>query len=255
MKTAWRIFSGIMAVWLLIWIFAEPETGNQSGSAQRSSFGLFPAAQSGDTPSFIVSEPVAPVLTTAVRNLPPPQIEPRLDREINPRMTLNLGNSDFNPPNGPDPLLAVQAAAPQPSDRDFDTLIFNFNGAGYTFLNPPDTVGDVGLNHYIQMINSTIVSIYDKNTAALIQSFDLTTLGGCATGSGDPVVLYDQAADRWLLSEFGSGNSLCVFISQTADPTGSYYSYQFSTPTFPDYPKYGVWSDAYYVSANEGPAV
>ena len=64
-------------------------------------------------------------------------------------------------------------------------------------------------------------------------------------------MLFDQLADRWFLSEFGSGSSLCVFISQTADPQGAYYSYQFTTPSFPDYPKYGVWPDAYYATANE----
>src|SRR5690606_18623091 len=106
-------------------------------------------------------------------------------------------------------------------------------------------------DHYVQMINATEVAVYDKDTAAMIDSFSLTSLGGCSTGGGDPIVLYDEEADRWLLSEFGPGNSLCVFISQTADPLGSYYSYQFNTPGFPDYPKYGVWTDAYYVSTNE----
>jgi len=108
------------------------------------------------------------------------------------------------------------------------------------------------------MINGggTGVSIYDKQTGALVQSFALTSLGGCSTGGGDPVVLFDHAADRWFLSEFGSGSSLCVFISTTPDPTGTYYSYQFSTPGFPDYPKYAVWPDAYYATTNEStPAI
>ena len=125
------------------------------------------------------------------------------------------------------------------------------DGEGYQFLNPPDTVGDIGTNHYIQMVNATVVSIYDKTDASLMQRFDLTVLGGCATGSGDPIVLFDPMADRWMLSEFGPGNSICVFISQTPDPQGAYYSYQFSTPGFPDYPKYGVWPDAYYMTTNE----
>ncbi|MCZ7671407.1 MAG: hypothetical protein M5U34_31870 [Chloroflexi bacterium] len=58
-------------------------------------------------------------------------------------------------------------------------------------------------------------------------------------------------ADRWFLSEFGPGNSLCILISTTPDPTGAYYTYQFNTPGFPDYPKYGVWPDAYYATTNE----
>ena len=71
-------------------------------------------------------------------------------------------------------------------------------------------------------------------------------------------MLYDQAANRWFLSEFADGgNHLCVYVSKTADPTGQYWAYDFTTPNFPDYPKYGVWPDAYYVTTNEdsGPAV
>ncbi len=257
MKKAWSILS-LLALVSLVGVFVIQPSGKDIDGVEgngRANTAANSQQQNPDSNGVQVGDPVIPTLTGPVSELPPVHTEPELDREINPRLSLNPNLVDFNPPNGPDPLLARQAEAAQPSDRAFDTPIFNFDGAGYQFLNPPDTVGDVGLNYYIQMINSTIVSIYDKDTAALIQSFDLTDLGGCATGSGDPIVLYDQAADRWMLSEFGSGNSLCVFISQTADPTGSYYSYQFTTPTFPDYPKYGVWPDAYYVAANEGPAV
>ncbi len=201
---------------------------------------------------FMVSDPVTPVLTLAGRDAPPPVVVPRLDREINPRMNTNAKiDPNFTVKGGPDPLLPLQAAAPAASPDAFGTPIFNFNGQGYTFVNPPDTVGDVGANHYVQMINATDVAVYNKTTGALIQAFALTSLGGCSTGSGDPIVLYDQLANRWFLSEFGSGNGLCVFISQTPDPLGAYYSYQFNMPSFPDYPKYGVWPDAYYATANE----
>ncbi|MBE2201812.1 MAG: hypothetical protein IAE79_24590, partial [Anaerolinea sp.] len=250
MKTTLRIVSAIIAMWLLIWVLATPEPAAQNESGLRAPAGFMAAAQD-DTPAFIASDPVYPVLTVAARDLPPSQPEPQLDREINPRFTLHPGDPNFDPPGGPDPLLGLQAAAPAASAEGFDTPIFNFNGQGYTFLNPPDTVGDVGKDHYIQMINATEVAIYNKITGALIQTFSLTSLGACSTGNGDPIVLYDQLADRWLLSEFGPGNSLCVFISQTPDPGGAYYSYQFSTPGFPDYPKYGVWPDAYYVTTNE----
>ncbi|MFZ0548488.1 MAG: hypothetical protein WAM60_23775 [Candidatus Promineifilaceae bacterium] len=198
------------------------------------------------------SDPVIPVVVGPVRDLPPYQLEPAEDREINPHQILSgQGDENYHFAGGPDPLLTLQESAPAPSDRSFDTPIFNFDGAGYQNLNPPDTNGAVGKDHYIQIVNATIVSIYNKNTGVLDQQFDLTTLGGCSTDSGDPIVLYDQLADRWLLSEFGTGNSVCVFISQTPDPTGSYFSYQFTTPSFPDYPKFGVWPDAYYMSSNE----
>ena len=73
---------------------------------------------------------------------------------------------------------------------------------------------------------------------------------------GDPIVLYDQLANRWLVTEFAppGQNTLCAYVSQTADPTDNlWYEYQFSTPNFPDYPKYAVSNDAYFVTTNEGP--
>lgn len=82
----------------------------------------------------------------------------------------------------------------------------------------------------------------------------------CTDPSGDPVVLYDQFADRWILSQFttaGPEYVNCVAISQTPDPTGAYYRYAFSTgANFPDYPKYGLWTDSYVITTREfGPTV
>ena len=255
MKYTRKLFGALailMVASLVFWLPADM-VSTSTLAGQRSAFSPLSAApQEPPIGQFVVGEPVTPVLTQAARDLPPPAVVPVLDREINPRLNFN---SNFNPnvdvKGGPDPLLPIQAAAPPAQPDAFGTPIFNFNGQGYTFVNPPDTVGDVGANHYVQMINATDVAVYNKTTGALIQSFALTSLGGCATGNGDPIVLYDQLANRWFLSEFGSGNALCVFISQTADPLGAYYSYSFTMPSFPDYPKYGVWPDAYYGTANE----
>ena len=139
---------------------------------------------------------------------------------------------------------AQEEAGPATPDA-FGTPILNFNGQGYTPVNPPDTVGDVGTNHYVQMINGSggsLVRIYNKTTGATIGnqfSLDnLATSGACTSGAGDPIVLYDQAANRWMLSEFAaSGNHLCVYVSKTADPGGQYWFYDFTTPNFPDYPQ------------------
>ncbi|MBX3059124.1 MAG: DUF11 domain-containing protein [Anaerolineae bacterium] len=68
---------------------------------------------------------------------------------------------------------------------------------------------------------------------------------------GRSILVYDSLADRWVLAQFSTGNGICVAVSQTADPTGSYWGYEFSTPNFPDYPKISVWPDAYYMSTNE----
>jgi hypothetical protein len=111
--------------------------------------------------------------------------------------------------------------------------------------------------------------VYDKQgnllagpatLGSLWQGFAVTD---CARNAGDPVVLYDQFSDRWLLSQFTSRGPKywdCVAISQTGDPTGAYYRYAFITQPdpdlpggtfFPDYPKYGVWKDSYILTTRD----
>jgi hypothetical protein len=160
-----------------------------------------------------------------------------------------------------DPLLRLQEQGEGLAEADlaFPVPILNFAGQGFTGVTPPDTVGDVGPNHFIQAVNhssGSSIRVFSKSGAPLAGPFILDTLGSggaCASGLGDPVVLYDPLADRWLLAEFSAGgNNLCVYISQSPDPiSGGWFRYQFSTPNFPDYPKFAVWPDAYYVSTNE----
>jgi hypothetical protein len=139
----------------------------------------------------------------------------------------------------------------------------NFEGAPGTTL-PPDPSGDIGATHYVQAVNAsggTRVRVYDKTDGAMVANFILTSTlqgsGVCNSGLGDPIVFYDGLADRWVLTEFSpqSGRALCVYVSSTGDPTNtapaSWFRYTFVMPSFPDYPKYGVWSDGYYVAANE----
>lgn len=127
---------------------------------------------------------------------------------------------------------------------------------------PPDTDGDVGPNHYVQMIN-LLTTIYDKNGIAVMGSFPSNAFwagigGNCqAFNQGDPIVLYDDQADRWLVSQFAfpsnlSSFSQCVAISQTGDPTGAYNRYEFSFDNigFNDYPKHGIVSDSITMIAN-----
>lgn len=128
------------------------------------------------------------------------------------------------------------------------------NPVGCAGCSPPDTVGDVGPKHYVQLVNATKVAVFDKAGALLGGPFDLSTFwpsGDCAADAGDPVVNYDPLADRWLLAQFNGSNSLCFAVSQTPNPLGAYWIYNFSTTDFPDYFKIGVWPDGYYVSTNE----
>ena len=123
-------------------------------------------------------------------------------------------------------------------------------------------MGDVGLNHYVAMSN-LYFQIYDKTGVSVYGPAANNTLwsgfgGKCESdNAGDPIVLYDQLSDRWILTQFTSPTSgspyyNCVAVSTTPDPTGTYYRWAFSTGSnFPDYPKYGVWPDALYISTRE----
>jgi len=141
-------------------------------------------------------------------------------------------------------------------------------GAGFQGINqaggcgncaPPDTNGDVGPNHYVQSVNSSF-AVYSKTGTKLYGPANINTLwsgfgGACQTrNDGDPIVLYDSMADRWLVSQFTAASPYyeCVAISQTGDPLGAWYRYAFqlSTTDFPDYPHLGVWPDGYYMSVN-----
>ncbi|MFM7814233.1 MAG: hypothetical protein ACKO66_06920, partial [Flavobacteriales bacterium] len=118
---------------------------------------------------------------------------------------------------------------------------------------PYDPSGAVGPNHYVQMINSTTFKVYNKVSGVVTLTATLGNLWSPATANaGDPIVMYDKAADRWFLAQFGSGNNnIYIAISTTPDPTGSYYTYTFTSPQFPDYLKFGVWHDGYYMTSNQ----
>jgi hypothetical protein len=146
----------------------------------------------------------------------------------------------------------------------------NFNIFGFR-VNPPDPVGDVGPNHYVEMVNLAY-AVYDKQGNLLLGPLDTGSLWAdfpiedCTDPSGDPIVVYDQWADRWLLSQFTTRGAPyyydCVAISQTGDPTGAYYRYAFPTQEdltlgpsglyyFPDYPKYSVWTNSYLLTTRD----
>jgi hypothetical protein len=128
--------------------------------------------------------------------------------------------------------------------------IQNWEGLNSTAM-PFDPSGSAGPNHYVQMIN-TRFAVYNKSGTLLHGPFNLSTLLGGAN-DGDPIVMYDADADRWFLSQFrSSNNSLQIAVSETSDPTGAYYNYSFPLNNFPDYPKYSIWGNAYFISANKG---
>jgi cell division septation protein DedD len=143
------------------------------------------------------------------------------------------------------------------------TPALNFNGIPFPGVacncEPPDTVGEVGATQYVQMVNEGY-QVFNKTTgASVLGPSSIVSIwagfgGLCQTsGSGDPVVLYDQIANRWLISQFAGGvpTDECIAISTTSDATGTYNRYAFHLGSnFFDYPHLGVWPDGYYMEDN-----
>jgi len=139
--------------------------------------------------------------------------------------------------------------------------ILNFDGQGADGVAPPDTTGAVGATQYVQWVNLEY-NVYDKTTGTktlgpLQGSAFWSGFGGvCQTNNdGDPIILYDKVADRWMAAQnvFVTPYTVCIAVSTTNDATGTYNRYSFAvkpTSDFPDYPKWGVWPDAYYMSFN-----
>ena len=146
--------------------------------------------------------------------------------------------------------------------------IMNFNGMGVGAggagsVAPPDTNGEVGTTQYVQMVNKAL-QVFNKSTgASVLGPVSISSIwagfGGACTvgGAGDPVVLFDQLANRWLISQFASVNGSapitdqCIAISTTSDATGTWARYGFHLGSnFFDYPHLGVWPDGYYMAMN-----
>jgi hypothetical protein len=198
--------------------------------------------------------------TTAVRfDVSPPL---RLMRSTEPAISEEEEVDDERPsglegPLGPqdlDPLVQAQIGinAVSPPRVVFDAQ------SNVNLAIPPDPNGDVGPNHVVTMSNLSF-AVFDKNGTLLLGPLNNNTLwagfgGDCQTeNSGDPIVVY--GAGHWFLSQFTSSGPTffnCVAVSTTDDPTGTYFRYAFSTGNnFPDYPKYGLWSDALYIATRE----
>ena len=172
-----------------------------------------------------------------------------------------LSDAVSGPSGGPD--AAVQGLSPRvmPAATSWD-------GMHSTDVLPPDPSGEVGPSNYVQMVNSalggSIYSIYDKSGNALtptpLRLGAMWPVGNDCNleASGDGLVLYDQTVDRWVLTQLtnpgGAPYSFCMAISKGSDPlTSGWWIYTFETPggRFPDYLKFGVWGDGYYMTANE----
>ena len=124
---------------------------------------------------------------------------------------------------------------------------------------PPDNEVAAGPTQVVELVN-TELAVYSKTGGTLISAEATNTLwsgfgGGCQNNNdGDGTVVFDTLSQRWVIQQFSVSTTPyldCMAISTSSDPTGSYYRYSFQYANFPDYPKLGVWSDAYYLSFNQ----
>ena len=270
--------------WLTMWLRKiAPARGSAAKSvASRNSSGASAASSPGDPQSVRITQHTN-ALGQTVYSISPSQfdISPPLtelakiklpetaEDEIGP---LPLPASRIPHSDKPDPVTQV---APKSKNLraqmtpDTPAIGFNFEGVpgvttgGY----PPDTNGSVGNDQYVETVN-TRYQVWSLNRAthtatSILGPVNINTLwagfgGACQSqNSGDPVVLYDKVANRWMITQFTSSASggfyyQCVAVSTTANAAGTYARYAFANPNgnFGDYPKYGVWTDAYYVMAH-----
>lgn len=194
-----------------------------------------------------------------------PPLVPRGGKDFEPGRPFQVGNSN---PAGIDSLAGKSVGFPSAfvSPRAFTEGV----PIDPTYrVAPPDTTGDLGPNHYVQWVNLrysiynvvrdgsnnitnfNLVSGFPKNGNVIWQGFG----GTCeANNDGDPIVQYDQLANRWVLTQFAVSSTpytQCVAVSTGPDPTGTYHRYAYSYGTdFNDYPKMGVWPDGYYITYN-----
>ena len=162
---------------------------------------------------------------------------------------------------------AIQASYTHAPLHMESTPLININGSSNQqntgMVTPPDSDGDVGPNHYVELVN-TMIQIFNKSGVSVYGPVNTNTLWSGFNGpwnghdNGDGIVLYDENSDRWLISQFAINCGTfpyytefeLIAVSTSPDPTGSYYRYAFQFDYMPDYPKIGVWNDGYYMAVN-----
>jgi len=171
---------------------------------------------------------------------------------LNPKIrTRSYPYAETALPEGPDPVWQKDPGG----NREILNFPFVFEGQVSPFY-PPDANGTVGPDHYMQTVNM-VYAIYNKTGALLAGPTALNTLFSGVPGSecnnGDPIVLYDEQAGRWLVAEFslcGANDYMLIAVSTTGDPTGTWHKYSFDVDDVPDYEKLGIWQDGYYMGTN-----
>ncbi len=226
------------------------------------------AAGGGDGRQQLKTEVVYPctvVLSPPFRDLPvSSQVTAGQEREIPNPLTPKgqLPNGPQAAPTGDGALQSAPGLLAMPGTVAEFAGISNLDGVA-----PPDTEGDIGPDHYVQWVNLHLAAwSINRSTTPYTATLVLgpvagnsiwSALGGpCASNNdGDPIVLWDRFRNRWVISQFALPTPYyqAIAVSQTADPTGSWYLYcfQYDATNMNDYPKFGVWPDGYYMTVNQ----
>ncbi len=203
-----------------------------------------------EKPRFIiVSDTVVIVKPLSDRkNLPKPVAKKEMNKKRKSGKNIIVPGKGF--PKHRDPLLAYKKNKIKYKNKA-PILSFEASNMGG---NPTDPTGAAGPNHYVVAYNSAF-KIFDKQGNVLVPDTSLSAIFTGTNDDGDPIVLYDQFADRFIITEFdltSTPNKLMFAISQGPDPVNdAWYVYRFNVNAMPDYPKYSIWSDAYYITANK----
>jgi len=189
-------------------------------------------------------------ISPPLRDIPPTPLVTENGTERNEELKMrNYPFAETALPKGPDEAWQKEMGT---SDAGKSPMV-NFEGLSQVGnIRPPDTQGDVGPDHYFQVVNSQF-QIWDKEGNSLLGPTNLVDIwsGMGIANISDPIVIYDEQADRWFISVFGKYSyKIFIAVSQTGDPTGSWYRWAYNWATKPDYAKYSVWRDGYYYASN-----
>lgn len=201
---------------------------------------------------FSISQPLREMVSTSA-------ISTDAEERASERINIDYSNKETALPKGPDKVWQKEMGSSPVKwnpTTNFAGIASGDPGGSYGI--PPDTQGDVGPNHYFQVVNKSY-KIWDKQGNILVGTTSISSIwSGFIPGPlSDPIVLYDEIADRWFLSIFEIYSPYRVFIavSTTPDPTNSFYLWSYAWDGQPDYAKYGIWRDGYYFGYNNGTCV
>jgi hypothetical protein len=263
-----RLWVALAGAMLIAGLFVGVGMLNTSGKTQSTRVGIAPLVAAGNQAASNTTFKAGPTrrtqialpgITRPIRDLHVARGKHNVKRELSRAESVGA-SSGFNRTQG------IQTKA---GSGQMPAPIANFDGiARICSCLPPDTDGDVGPNYYMQYVN-TDYAVYNKTTGAVVASGPGNTFWAgnanapicAANNDGDPVVLYDQYSDRWMVTQFSLPNYpvgpfyQCIAVSTTNDPTGTWCGYQYtvSANKLNDYPKFGIWTPqhAYMATINQ----